>query len=287
MSNKNYESDLFLKDDENPNEITRIISNVSNNHAAAPSTDFKDEQHEALLLSQTLHTSNNVHPDTDDTGIVHQPIHILRPHPMYSTMNYTNNNLDDGASTGDSGGVMLKSNTSFTSTNHTTTSVDYETLLTLALENASQKVDLENKHKQSKMFGLTGVFILLSLFLLSTIAFSEYPEEKALHDQVKTLNQDINELDSEVNNFQRDEGIDVLNQDIDDKKEFIQQIQNDASIDTAEKTKLVKELQSEIDDLKIVVKKLKKEDEMEEKTGQIPKCVPENEESNTGTSSPP
>lgn len=142
-----------------------------------------------------------------------------------------------------------------------TSFVDMETLLTMALETTTQKVDRENRKRQSTLLTIIGVVFIVSLCILSTVAFSEYPEDHELHSQIDTLEKDVDQLHGELNTFENDEDIDLLQRDIDDKRMFIQELENDKSIDPKEKQELVDQLQGQIDELKIEVQEVEKSKE--------------------------
>jgi hypothetical protein len=159
---------------------------------------------------------------------------------------------------------ILRSNPAYSSVEegsvHTVPTVDYETLLTLALEKTSQNVDVENKKKQNFLFGAIGLMLILSLCILAAVTYTSYPEEHELHSQIITLENDVNKLNSEVNHYRRNEDIDLLLKDIDDKKVFIEQLEHDSTIDPETKARLVEGLQGEINDLKTIVAQLEAEE---------------------------
>jgi len=188
--------------------------------------------------------------------------------------NYNNNNNNNNNIPGDTslyGSIMTNPGNNTNGNNsysqgygqgysHGHVPVDYETLLTMALENTSRKAEIENKKKQNILFCLIAFLFLMSLCIISTVTFSEYPQEEELHDEINNLQSDIDELHSQVNdyNFQQDEDIDLLVKEIDDKRVFIDRLEEDETIDPKERETLVKAIQSEIDDLKVAVAELEK-----------------------------
>ncbi len=167
--------------------------------------------------------------------------------------------------------------------------VDYETLLTLALENAITKVDEENKRKQKRFtfLSIIGFLFITVLVIITTVTLTTEEEQKydnpgntiedqQLTNEINTLDQDVYELNKQVENYQTDEDIDLLKKDIHDKMGFIKQLKHDQNIDSNEKQQLIMELQNEINDLKVVVKQLEQDNggydvRGESNSGQSPK----------------
>lgn len=150
--------------------------------------------------------------------------------------------------------------------------VDYETLLTLALENATKKVDDENRRKQKRftLLSIIGFLFITALVIITTVTLTTAEEQKydnpgntiedqQLTNEINTLEQDVDELNKEVEHYQTDEDIDLLKKDIHDKRDFIEQLEHDQNIDSNEKQQMIMELQNEISDLKVVVKQLEQD----------------------------
>jgi len=144
------------------------------------------------------------------------------------------------------------------------TPLDYETLLTLALENTSKRAELESKRKQNLLFVIIVMIFLISIALLSTVSFSEYPQEQELHSEINDLKNDVDELNSEVSAYQKDEDVTLIERDIQVKKDFINRLERDESIDPSQKAELIKELSSDIEDLKIAEEDLQKDDQQKD-----------------------
>ena len=210
---------------------------------------LKEDDENTTLRPRTIHFSSDTQRSNstikDDSLRSNANINILRSQPHYSSVDDQSVSVASvaGADGGKfNGGQSVDSNL-----------VDMEALLTMALETTSQKVDRENKKRQNTMLAIVGVIFIISLCILSTVTFSEYPEDHELHSQIDTLERDVDQLHGELNTFENDENIELLKRDIDDKKMFIQELEHDKNINPKEKQKLVTELQGQIDVLKVEV----------------------------------
>ena len=207
--------------------------------------DFTVDQVDEYTNLRSRTSYNNL-TDRNRSRSNHQ-INILRANPNYlSTASMDDNHMGGGSVGGSVGGSAP---------------VDYETLLTLALENTSLKVDRENKKRQNTLFIIIGITFFISACILTSLAFKEYPAQNELHSEINNLEKDIDELHGQVLNIEKDEDIDLLEKDIDDKNTFIHQLENDENIDPKERATLVKGLQQQIDDLKVVVQELQADSE--------------------------
>ena len=208
-----------------------------------------DEDENTSLRPRTIHFSSNTQRSNSTTMEERSStnINILRSQPHYSSVDDSQSVSVASFAGADGGRLSVDSNL-----------VDMEALLTMALETTTQKVDRENKKRQNTMLAIVGFIFIISLCILSTVTFSEYPEDHELHSQIDTLERDVDQLHGELNTFENDENIDLLKRDIDDKRLFIQELENDENIDPKEKQKLVTELQGQIDDLKVEVHKMEK-----------------------------
>ena len=207
----------------------------------------EDEENTSLSRPRAIGNNNAQRANADSNRSSFYNVNILRGQPNYSSLD------DASASVASFAGSLAG-----TGGLSTSDLVDMETLLTMALETTTQRVDMENKKRLNMLLLIIGAVFIGTVCILSTVAFSEYPQDNKLHGQIDSLESDVDQLHSELNTFENDENINLLQRDIEDKKLFIQQLENDQNIDPKEKQKLVDELEDQIYDLKDEVAEMEK-----------------------------
>lgn len=237
------ESDSLLKDDDDNDDDSR---NPTYLRPKGTNNTNKNYRTNSELIAQSYSES------TQDPLLVksnsNHSFSILHSHPKYLN---TEQSIDGLLALSSNEDMMHRSTNGGSGA-----SIDYETLLTHALENTTRKVDQDNRRKQNILLTIILCIFLFSIFILSTVTFSEYPEEKELKNEIKSLEGEINQLHGEVDSFEKDEDVDLLRKDIDDKKTFIEKLEKDNNIPPSEKEELIKSYQDQIKDLKIVVDEL-------------------------------
>ena len=283
------ESDSLLKDDDDDDEDDEEETNDSRNYLRPRGNNSTNNINSQFLNMNTINNNNNNFIDQSysesSASVNREPpltksnsnhsFSILQSHPKYSStpndhLNHLNRNHHNSrqysqatmdnllALSNHLDNVGVVSSRDFRSSTTTTNggTFDYETLLTQALENTTREVDRDNKRKQNILLTIIICIFLFSICVLSTVTFSEYPEEKELKEEIHTLENEIDTLHNEVDTFTKDEDIDLLKKDIDDKKAFIVKLEHDDDIDPIEKEALIKSYERQIHDLKIVVHEL-------------------------------
>ncbi len=243
-----------------------------------PKLLIEDDESASFLrprgTNNTTNINNNQQHPTQRSGATDEsvrsanvPINILKNHPTYSSINDDLHSVSiasfDGRGNGDGMGGGNHGGHS-TAGLESTNLVDMEALLTMALETTTQKVDRENKRRQNVLLMAVGVVFLLSLCILSTVTLTEYPDESKLHNQIDTLESEVDELHGQLDTFENDENIDILQRDIEDKKLIIQELEHDQDLDPKEKQKLVDELEDQIEELRLQVQQLELNEEQME-----------------------
>ncbi len=127
--------------------------------------------------------------------------------------------------------------------------IDYETLLTLALESTSREAARKSKRKQGILISVL-FFLLIMMGILLTYSVEEYPEEKHLHDEIDSLESDIKQMEKETE-------VDAIRRDIEDKKNHLLALDNDSDIDDDTRAKMIEDTQEDIDELNKLILELK------------------------------
>jgi len=76
--------------------------------------------------------------------------------------------------------------------------MDYDTLMSLALQSASIESNHRARRRQILIFRLILFSILLSVGMLTMVTFFSYPDEKHLHQEFADLETDVEDLGDEV-----------------------------------------------------------------------------------------
>mmetsp|Transcript_26382 Transcript_26382/g.40332 ORF Transcript_26382/g.40332 Transcript_26382/m.40332 type:complete len:187 (-) Transcript_26382:41-601(-) len=142
-----------------------------------------------------------------------------------------------------------------TRTNSSEEPIDFEMLLTLALESSSKEAAWKAKRTQKILILAMCVLLLTSGMLLS---FS-YRE-----------NGEISGLEKDIQSIEKNSEIEALKRDIKDKKEWIHDISHDPSIDDTERVHMIDAEEKEIDELQKVIIELsqvEQEDQHDEHSG--------------------
>jgi len=134
--------------------------------------------------------------------------------------------------------------------------IDYETLLTRALEGSAREAVREEKRKQKKYITISSALLFLSIGIISIFSLREYPETEKLHSEIDSLEKDIDQLHSQINTFETNADIDALSRDIEEKKKQINAIEHDENLDEDQKDEKVHGMMVEIQELKKVIDEL-------------------------------
>ena len=136
--------------------------------------------------------------------------------------------------------------------------IDYETLITLALESTSREAIKRDRRNRSKILILVSSLLIIAICAITAVSITAYPEEKELHSEIDNLEKEINALNSDIQSMEQNAGIDVLQRDIDEKKARMEEIKNDESLNSTTKDSMLHDISDQIKELRKIMDDLKR-----------------------------
>jgi ABC-type nickel/cobalt efflux system permease component RcnA len=128
--------------------------------------------------------------------------------------------------------------------------IDYETLLTRALESTARDATKREKSKRNKYMTIISTLIVIIAGILCTVAFTTTEE----NNEIKSFQKDIDTLHTKVESIENSADHDTLYKDIIEEKErTIDYIKKDQDLDDDTKHQMVQTTEDEIKELKKVM----------------------------------
>jgi cell division protein FtsL len=123
--------------------------------------------------------------------------------------------------------------------------MDYETLLTLALESTSREQTRRDENKRKKYTKIITFLVVIISGILVSMALTTTQE----NSEISSLERDIHTLHSQVESMKDSADADVLHRDIEEKERIINYIENDPDLDDDTKHQMVLTMTSELKEL--------------------------------------
>ena len=123
--------------------------------------------------------------------------------------------------------------------------MDYETLLTLALESTTREQTRRDENKRKKYTKIITALVVIISGILITMALTTTQE----NSEISSLERDIHTLHSQVESMEDNADVDVLHRDIEEKERIINYIENDPDLDDDTKHQMILTMTSEIKEL--------------------------------------
>ena len=123
--------------------------------------------------------------------------------------------------------------------------MDYETLLTLALESTSREQTRRDENKRKKYTKIITFLVVIISGILVSMALTTTQE----NSEISSLERDIHTLHSQVESMKDSADVDVLHRDIEEKERIINYIENDPDLDDDTKHQMVLTMTSELKEL--------------------------------------
>lgn len=137
-------------------------------------------------------------------------------------------------------------------TNSSEEPIDFDMLLTLALESSSKEAMRKAKRTQ-KILILAMCVLLLTSGVLLSFSFRETDE--------------ISGLEKDIKDIEQNSEIEALQKDIEDKKKLIHDISHDPTLDDKKKGQMIEDEEEEVEELQKVIADLSHVKEEDEHSG--------------------
>ena len=130
------------------------------------------------------------------------------------------------------------------------TPIDYETLMNLALEKTSKRVDEEERQRRKRYTTIITMLIVMLISIITVTVLTAVPAEEELHKEVGLLKNELENMHSQLEDMKDNSDVSALHEEIEEKKKLINIIENDPAIDNDTKNQMVHTMMLEIQDIK-------------------------------------